>query len=57
MYIVRGGYMKRILVSLPDKVYEIIQSELKGKMGESSSEIVRAIVVAYLSEKGYMKKG
>lgn len=48
--------MKRILVSLPDKVHEIIQKELKGKMGESSSEIVRAIVVAYLSEKGYLEK-
>jgi metal-responsive CopG/Arc/MetJ family transcriptional regulator len=48
--------MKRILVSLPDKVYEIIQKELKGKMGESNSEIVRAIIVAYLSEKGYMEK-
>ena len=48
--------MKRILVSLPDKVYEIIQKELKGKMGGSSSEVVRAIVLAYLSEKGYMEK-
>jgi metal-responsive CopG/Arc/MetJ family transcriptional regulator len=48
--------VKRILVSLPDKVHEIIQKELKGKMGESSSEIVRAIVVAYLSEKGYLEK-
>jgi len=46
--------MKRVLVSLPDKVHEVIQKELKGKMGESSSEIIRAIVVAYLSEKGYM---
>ncbi len=48
--------MKRVLVSLPDKVYEIIQKELKGTMGESSSEIVRAIIVAYLSEKGYLEK-
>ena len=48
--------MKRILVSLPDKVHEIIQKELKGKMGESGSEIIRTIVLAYLSEKGYMEK-
>ena len=48
--------MKRVLVSLPDKVHEIIKKELKGKMGESSSEIIRAIVLAYLSEKGYMGK-
>ena len=51
-----GGRMKRILVSLPDRVHEIIQGELKGKMGENGSEIVRAIVIAYLSEKGYMEK-
>jgi len=48
--------MKRVLVSLPDKIYEILQKELKGKMGESNSEIIRAIIVAYLSEKGYIEK-
>ncbi len=48
--------MKRILVNLPDKVIEIIQKELKGKMGDNNSEVVRSIVVSYLSEKGYMNK-
>lgn len=49
--------MKRVLVSLPDGIKEIID-ELRGKMGESDSEIVRTIVIAYLSEKGFLvKKG
>lgn len=49
--------MKRILVSLPQGIWEIINSDLKGKIGESDSEIVRNIVIAYLSEKGYLVKG
>ncbi|MBU2589831.1 MAG: hypothetical protein KKB39_03645 [Nanoarchaeota archaeon] len=48
--------MKRILVSLPDGAWKIIEGELKGKIGEKDSEIVRNIVVAYLSDQGYMKK-
>ena len=48
--------MKRVLVNLPDKVIEIMQKELKGKMGDNNSEVVRSIVVSYLSEKGYMNK-
>jgi len=47
--------MKRVLVSLPDKIYDIIDRELRGKMGEKDSEIIRAIVLAYLSEKGYIR--
>lgn len=48
--------MKRILVSFPEGIHEILK-ELKGKIGESDSEIVRNIVIAYLSEKGYLTKG
>ena len=48
--------MKRVLVNLPDKVVEIIQKELKGKMGDNNSEVLRSIIVSYLSEKGYMNK-
>jgi len=44
--------MKKILVSLPEGIYHII-NELKGEIGESNSEIVRNIVIAYLSEQGY----
>ena len=48
--------MKRVLVSIPAGAWEIIEKELKGKIGERDSEIIRNIVLAYLSEKGYLKK-
>ena len=48
--------MKRALVSLPDGVWEIIEKDLKGKMGEGHSDIIRSIIISYLSEKGYMDK-
>lgn len=48
--------MKRVLVSLPDGAWKVISTELKGKIGEKDSEIIRNIVIAYLSEQGYMKK-
>ncbi|MEM3448387.1 MAG: CopG family transcriptional regulator [Nitrososphaerota archaeon] len=48
--------MKRVLVSLPEKIYQLIDKELRGKIGESDSEIIRAIVIAYLSEKGYVRR-
>ncbi|MGQ9718567.1 MAG: CopG family transcriptional regulator [Nitrososphaerales archaeon] len=48
--------MKRVLVNLPERIMGIIQKELKGKMGDNNSEVIRSIVVAYLSEKGYMSK-
>ena len=47
--------MKRILVSLPEGVYKIIQY-LKGDLGESDSEVVRNIVIAYLSEQGFFSQ-
>lgn len=47
--------MKKILVSLPEGVFDLIRN-LKGELGESDSEIVRNIVVAYLSEQGYFSK-
>jgi metal-responsive CopG/Arc/MetJ family transcriptional regulator len=47
--------MKRILVSLPEGVFGMLRS-LKGEMGESDSEVVRNIVVAYLSEQGFFSK-
>lgn len=48
--------MKRILVSLPDGAWKILAAELKGKMGESDSEVIRNIIMTYLSDQGYMKK-
>ena len=47
--------MKKVLVSLPEGVYEIIR-DLKGKLGESDSAIIRNIVIAYLSEQGYFSR-
>ncbi len=47
--------MKKVLVSLPEGIFNIIK-ELKGKIGESDSEVIRNIIVAYLSEQGYLAK-
>ena len=41
------------MVSLPKGIREIIKG-LKGKLGESESEVIRTIVIAYLSEKGFI---
>jgi metal-responsive CopG/Arc/MetJ family transcriptional regulator len=48
--------VKKILVSLPQGIFKIIK-ELNGNLGESDSEVVRNIVIAYLSEQGYLAKG
>lgn len=47
--------MKRILVSIPEGSWKIIKKELVGKIGEKDSEVIRNIVLAYLSEKGYLR--
>lgn len=47
--------MKKVLVSLPEGIFKLVR-ELKGKMGESDSETIRNIVIAYLSEQGYLAK-
>ena len=48
--------MRRILVSLPTGIWKIVNNDLKGKIGESDSEVVRNVVIAYLSEKGYLNR-
>lgn len=48
--------MKKVLVSLPAGIFKLIR-ELKGNIGESDSEVIRNIVIAYLSEQGYLAKG
>lgn len=45
--------MRRALVTLPDGVWRIID-ELKGKIGEHDSEIIRNIIIAHLSDKGIL---
>ena len=47
--------MKKVLVSLPDGIYSIVHG-LKGSLGESDSEVVRTMVIGFLSEKGYLTK-
>jgi metal-responsive CopG/Arc/MetJ family transcriptional regulator len=47
--------MKRTLVSLPDELFDLMKTKLKGKFGENDSEIIRSIVIAYLSQQGYLK--
>ena len=47
--------MKKILVSLPEGVFDLVRG-LKGELGESDSEVVRNIVIAYLSEQGFFNK-
>jgi metal-responsive CopG/Arc/MetJ family transcriptional regulator len=47
--------MKRILVSFPEGVFDMVHG-LKGELGESDSEVVRNIVIAYLSEQGFFSK-
>lgn len=51
--------MRRAFVSLPDGVWDIIDNELRGNLGEGDSEIIRNIVISYLSDQGYFinKKG
>lgn len=48
--------MKRVLVCLPDGVWNLIEREFKGKLGESNSEVLRAIIIAYLAERGLLEE-
>jgi metal-responsive CopG/Arc/MetJ family transcriptional regulator len=45
---------RRALVSLPEGVWQVIDEQLKGKIGNGHSEVIRNIVVAYLLERGYL---
>ena len=47
--------MKKILVSLPEGIHRLVR-ELKGKLGESDSEVIRTMVISFLSDKGYLAK-
>ncbi len=49
--------MKKIIVSLPDGVVEILDKEVIGKIGEGYSDTVRTIIMNWLSEQGYLAKG
>jgi metal-responsive CopG/Arc/MetJ family transcriptional regulator len=47
--------MKKVLVSLPEGIFNQVR-ELRGKLGESDSEVIRTMVISFLSEKGYFAK-
>jgi len=46
---------KKIQVTFSDGQWRLIE-RLKGTIGETDSEIVRNIVISYLSEKSYVKE-
>lgn len=47
---------RRALVSLPEGVWKVIDEQLKGKIGNGDSEVIRNIVLSYLMERGYLMK-
>ena len=49
--------MKKILVSLPDGVVEILDNELIGKVGQTRSDTLRTIIMNWLSDQGYLVIG
>jgi hypothetical protein len=48
-----SGNTKRVQVSFTAKQWQLIE-RLKGEMGGTDSEIVRNIVIAWLSEKSFL---
>lgn len=48
--------MKKILVSLPEGVITLLDKEVVGKLGEGYSDTLRAIILNWLGEKGYLTK-
>lgn len=44
--------MKRVYVSLPDEIYDIIKKTYEGRLGDSESEVIRNMVIAFLSQRG-----
>ena len=45
--------MKRVFVSLPDGVWKLIDQNFRGAMGEGDSEVIRNMIIAYISDQGY----
>ena len=46
---------KKVQVTFSDGQWKLIE-RLRGTIGDTDSEVVRNIVVAYLSEKSYIKE-
>lgn len=49
--------MKKLLVSLPDRIVKTIDAELIGKVGQTRSDTLRTIIMTWMSEQGYLAKG
>ena len=49
--------MRKALVALPDEVWDIIDRDLGDTMGRGYSDTIRTIVMAWLSDNGYLAKG
>jgi metal-responsive CopG/Arc/MetJ family transcriptional regulator len=47
---------RRALVTLPEGIWQVIDTELKGKIGDGDSEVIRNVVTSYLTERGYLLK-
>ena len=47
---------RRALVSLPEGVWQVIDEQLKGRIGNGDSEVIRNVVLSYLTERGYLLK-
>ncbi len=45
--------MKRVQVSFSDSQWNLIE-KLKGEMGISDAEVVRNVIIAWLSEKSFI---
>lgn len=49
---------KKVVVTIPAWLWGIVETDLKDRIGESDSEKVKTMVVAFLSEQGYfLNKG
>jgi hypothetical protein len=46
---------KKVQVTFSDGQWKLIE-KLRGTIGDSESEVIRNIVIAYLSEKSYIKE-
>ena len=47
--------MGRVLLTLPEKINKLVENKLVGLMGSTKAEVCRNIIIAYLSEKSYVK--
>jgi len=52
----KEGKGKRVLVTIPQGTWEIIEKELKGKLGDKDAEILRNIIISWLIEHGFIDK-